>query len=85
MEAKYLLMRAGSQWEMSKLDAVSRNKGIIMNLNTWRWLLENKGRMWQPLGRDSDQVIFTAKSGYFGNHENPLHKDKTQFKTVQNI
>lgn len=27
-------MRAASQWEMSKLDAESRNKGITINLNT---------------------------------------------------
>ena len=53
-------MIAGSQWEMSKLDTVSRNKDRTINSKTWRLLLENKHRhhqKWQPLGTYSDHKI----------------------------
>lgn len=42
MWATYLIMIAGSQWEMSKVDTVSRNKDTTINFKTWRLLLENK-------------------------------------------
>ena len=35
-------MKAGSQWEMSKLGTVSRNKDRTINFRTWRLPLENK-------------------------------------------
>lgn len=54
-------MIAGSQWEMSKVDTVSRNKDTTINFKTWSLLLENKHekhQKWQPLGRYSDHEIW---------------------------